>query len=235
MPDETRPPMIWIGGSPGAGKSTLGRAVAHANDLPLHPIDRWTYVHAARQHMPPLAEILARGPEEAATSFADIARDRLALVLADLRDRGLGEVPALVEGPQLFPDFAGPLPRGHAVWLLPDAEQTRRARERRLAAVDDPSRRSLLESLLLRDAVIADRVKEQAQAAGLPVIDVGADPDWPAIRTAVDHALAPALDSAPRLTAGPDLSRQRRFENEAAVRQLDLWTAAEGIPPTCQN
>jgi hypothetical protein len=79
--------------------------------------------------------------------------------------------------------------------------------------------------------VIAARVKEQAHAAGLPVIEVGADPDWPAIRTAVDHALAPALDSAPRLAAGPELSRQRRYENEAAVRQLDLWTAAEGITP----
>jgi hypothetical protein len=224
--------MIWIGGAPGAGKSTIGRAVAHAYDLPLHPIDRWTYVHAALQPGPPLTEILARGPDAAATAFAESARNRLRLVLADVRDRALGEVPALVEGPQLFPDLAGPLPRGHAVWLLPDPEQTRRARDRRLAAVDDPAGRTRLEALLRRDAVIATRVRDQARAANLPVIEVGADPDWPAVRAAVDESLSPALTSLPRLTAGEELTRQRRYENETAVRQLDLWTAAAGITPS---
>ncbi len=231
MTEPPWPPMIWIGGAPGAGKSTLGRAVAHAYDLPLHPIDRWTYVHAALQPGPPLADVLARGPEAAATAFAESARDRLTLVLADVRDRALGDVSALVEGPQLFPELAGPLPPGHTVWLLPDAEQTRRARERRLAVVEDPAGRARLEGLLRRDAVIAARVREQVRAAGLSLIEVGADPDWAAVRAEADRALAPALDVVPRLSAGPELTRQRRYENEAVARQLELWTAAEGITP----
>ncbi|HLT60639.1 MAG TPA: hypothetical protein VK020_05570 [Microlunatus sp.] len=240
MSDATWPPMIWIGGAPGAGKSTLGRALAHAADLPLHPIDRWTWVHAGRLPAgPPLAEVLARGAEEAAQSFADGARERLDLVLADVAARDLGDVPALVEGPQLFPELAGPLPRGFAVWLLPDPEQTRRAREARLAAVDDPAARASIEGLVARDAVIAALVRDQADAAGLPVVEVGADPDradpdwadpdWAAVRAAVEDALSPALAAAPRLPAGEPLAAQRRFENEAAARQIELWTAAERI------
>lgn len=118
--------MIWIGGAPGAGKSTLARLIAIEHDLPLHPIDRWTYVHAALQPGRPLVQPLAEGPESAADAFLAAARDRLPLVLSDVAGRGLGHVPAVVEGPQLLPELAAGMPPGSAVWLIPDTEQTRR-------------------------------------------------------------------------------------------------------------
>ena len=100
--------------------------------MPLHPIDLWTYDHVGRMPpLRPLAEDLAEGPQFAAEAFVKIARDRLELVTADVEARGLGDVPALVEGPQLFPSMADEV--AAAVWLVPDAEQTRRAREQRLA------------------------------------------------------------------------------------------------------
>ena len=133
--------MVWIGGAPGAGKSTIARGLARRADLPLHPVDLWTYAHLDRlPPLRPLTEELAEGPDSAAKAFVGVARLRLDLVVADVRERDLGDVPAVVEGPQLFPSMADSVPA--AVWLLPDAEQTRRAREERLARADDPAGRA---------------------------------------------------------------------------------------------
>lgn len=95
----------------------------------MHPIDLWTYDHLGR--MPvfrSLADDLAKGPETAADAFVRISQARLDLVVEDGRDRGLGEVPALVEGPQSFPSMVS-ADVGSAVWLVAGGEQTRKARE----------------------------------------------------------------------------------------------------------
>ncbi len=131
------PPMLWIGGAQGAGKSTLAWNLSRTWDLPLHPVDLWAYDHQAR--LPPgqsLDEQQARGAEAAADAFEAVSRARLDLVLADIAARDLGPVPALVEGPQLTPELAARLPDGASVWLLPDPERTRQARQERLARQD---------------------------------------------------------------------------------------------------
>ena len=214
--------MAWIGGAPGAGKSTIARDIARRWDLPLHPVDLWTYDHVGRMPpMRPLAEDLAEGPTFAASAFVEIARQRLELVALDVRGRGLGDVPALVEGPQLFPSMADGV--AAAVWLLPDAEQTRRAREERLARVSEGRER--LEALLARDAVLADLVRREAAECGRQIIEVSSEPDWSEITAAVEAALG----SLPRLAAGAELRRQRQYENKAACRQGRLWQADIGL------
>ena len=209
--------MVWIGGAPGAGKSTIARDLARRADLPLHPVDLWTYAHLERlPPLRPLAEDLAAGPEYAADAFVEIARLRLELVVADVRERGLGDVPAVVEGPQLFPSMADAVPA--AVWLLPDAEQTRKAREERLGQAQ-------LEHLLARDVVLAELVRREAAERGRVVVEVSAVPDWAAITGAVEGALG----VLPGLQPGEELSRQRRYENLAACRQGRLWQADIGL------
>ena len=220
----TWPAMVWIGGAPGAGKSTIARGLARRADLPLHPVDLWTYSHLDRlPPLRPLTEELAEGPDSAAKAFVGVARLRLDLVVADVRERDLGDVPAVVEGPQLFPSMADSVPA--AVWLLPDAEQTRRAREERLARADDPAGRARLESLLARDAVLAELVRREALERGRVLIEVSAKPDWAGITEAVEDALG----APPRLAPGAELSRQRRYENLAACRQGRLWQADIGL------
>ena len=162
-------------------------------------------------------------PAFAADAFARIARTRLELVAADIRARGLGDVPALVEGPQLFPSMADEV--SAAVWLVPDAEQTRRAREERLTRAEDPEGRARLEALLARDAVLADLVRREAAERGRTVIEVPAIPDCAAITGAVEETLA----TAPGLAAGGELQRQRRYENLTACRQGRLWQADIGL------
>ena len=112
-----------------------------------------------------------------------------------------------------------------AVWLVPDAEQTRRAREERLARAADPEGRARLQALLARDAVLADLVRREAAERGRTVIEVPAERDWAAVTRAVEDTLG----EQPRLEAGEELRRQRRYENLAACRQGRLWQAAIGL------
>lgn len=232
--------MLWIGGGPGAGKSTLAWLLSRGHDLPLHPVDLWAYDHAERQAPgQPLDDQLARGPEAAADAFEASSRARLGLVLADVAARDLGPVPALVEGPQLLPDLAGRLADGYGVWLRPDPERTRLARQERLdreqsLAADQSdgrsaARRDRTEGLLRRDALLAERLGQAAARVGRPVIEVPASPDWAQIAAAIEAALGPGLREVPRLAAGPALSAQRRRENAVAVRQGRLWAAAAGL------
>jgi hypothetical protein len=230
-----RPPMIWVGGAQGAGKTTMSWQWSRAYDLPLHSVDLWSYDHQAR--LPAgdsLDEQLARGPEAAADAFESVSRLRLELVLDDIRARDLGAVPAIVEGPQLMPGFAGELPPGWGVWLVPDPGRTRLAREERLAKTEDlhgrpAAARSGVHHLLERDAIIAGRVRAGAALCGRPVIEEPPLPDWSAIAAAAESAVASALRSAPRLAPGRELSRQRRYENRAAGRQGRLWMGDAGL------
>ncbi len=223
------PPMLWIGGGQGAGKSTLSWHLARANDLPLHPVDLWAYDHQAR--LPAgdsLDEQLARGAEAAADAFESAGRLRLGLVVDDILRRDLGLVPAVVEGPQLMPGFAAWLSPGWGVWLLPDPARARLVREERLArqhtlARRPPNDRNRAHRLGERDALLAERIRRSAALSGWPVIEVPPLPDWPAIAADVESALAPGLRSAPRLAPGTELSQQRRYENQAADRQGRLW------------
>jgi hypothetical protein len=157
-----------------------------------------------------LDEQLARGPEAAADAFEAHSERWLELVLDDIAARDIGNVPVIVEGPQLMPGFATQVPPGWCVWLVPDPARARMTREERQAneetlAGRPVAGRSRTSLVLQRDAILASRIREGAILAGRPVIEVPPHPDCldsharrlcgkDHIRTAPDR---------PRLICGP--------------------------------
>src|ERR1051325_3106091 len=81
--------VLWLGGMSGVGKSTAARTVARRYDLWLYSIDARTYAHAEAMdvhalRMTPDELWVDRSPEQMADDFVAEARDRFALILADL-------------------------------------------------------------------------------------------------------------------------------------------------------
>jgi hypothetical protein len=142
--------MLWVGGTQGAGKSTLCWHLSRASDLPLHPVDLWSYDHQAR--LPAgdtLDGQLARGPEAAADAFEAVSQLRLGLLLDDIQSRDLGTVPTIVEGPQLMPGFAGRLsPRWGVGWRAQPTAPVRERGSRAPGQAVDGGRRAHRRSLL---------------------------------------------------------------------------------------
>lgn len=140
--------VVFIGGGPGAGKTSISRALAYRWDLQLYNVVHRTYDHHYRLGAP--EPDWTRTPEQLVDDFVAAAHRRWPLVLEDLA--GLpGSPAAIVEGPFVLPEL---LPPGaQAVFLVPPEEQIRRVRRERgsLPVVAD------------RDVLLAARIP------GLPV------------------------------------------------------------------
>lgn len=73
--------MFRLGGNPGSGKSTIARRLAHELDLPLHPVDAYTYDHVQRLGGP--RSSARRGPGPWARRGGPGVRARLGPASAD--------------------------------------------------------------------------------------------------------------------------------------------------------
>jgi hypothetical protein len=104
--------VLWVGGGPLSGKSSIARELAGRFDLQLYAVDEHEAAHAPR--MPTLAE------GEAADASLTASRHRFRLVLEDLAS--LPPSPwAIVEGSPLWPTSVAAVLRDprHALFLLP--------------------------------------------------------------------------------------------------------------------
>ncbi|HEY3961680.1 MAG TPA: hypothetical protein VGL84_04085 [Gaiellaceae bacterium] len=205
--------VLFIGGGPGAGKTSISRELAFRWDLQLYNVDHRTWEHANRLEGPD--PDWSRSPVELVDDFVAAAHRRWPLVLEDLAV--LPDSPAAIaEGPYLLPEL---LPPGsQAVFLVPSEEQIRRVRGERGSkpVVGD------------RDVLLADRYRR------VPHIDV----DGPLAEMVEVVAAQFSLDGLPRAVDRPAL---RRFENEVLARQIQLWkesgTAPDGewpLPFACE-
>jgi primosomal protein N' len=179
----------WIGGAPGAGKTTTARQLAEKYGLQLYLTDDTMAIHAARttaQDSPYLAAFakmsmderwLNRSPQTMLDTFHWFRGEAFDLIVDDLLEMP-NDRPIVAEGFRLLPHLIEPLltKESQALWLLPNPELNRPTVGRAAAATTtDPDRahRNLRE----RDRLFAYRMERETKAKGLRTVEI--DPAMP--------------------------------------------------------
>ncbi|AGL17624.1 AAA family ATPase [Actinoplanes sp. N902-109] len=177
----------WIGGAPGAGKSTLARRLAAERGAHLYATDDVMRDHAARAaEAPYLTAFLAmtmderwltRSPQAMLDEFHWFRGEAFDLIVDDLR--GI-DADVVVEGFRLLPHLVAPLlgPDSRAVWLLPTPEFRAAALASRgdtwtiAGRTSDPPR--ALHNLAVRDRLFTERLTAEVERLGLPSVRLAA-------------------------------------------------------------
>jgi hypothetical protein len=123
--------VLWLGGSPCAGKSSISEALAVKYQTIAYHFDRMEPQHIARSDATTNPELMAflafamdqrwltRSPDEMARNAIASWKARFPLVLEDLHALPADRL-IVAEGPGLFPDIVAPLLTNsrQAVWLV---------------------------------------------------------------------------------------------------------------------
>jgi hypothetical protein len=208
-------PVMWIGGAPGAGKSTVGRALARRYGLRLYGTDTRTWEHRDRA-------IALRNP--AAIAFETMTprerwerptgelvamalhRDRGPMVLDDLRT--LPPAPLIVAEGTTLPAYAADPAR--SVWLVPTPDFQRS----QLTARGTPGPQARL-YMALREVIAAEAATHR-----LPTVIVdGSMGPAETIRT-VEAMLGSVLAQGPHAESKRDRQELLREQNRAAIDQV---------------
>ncbi|GHO84872.1 hypothetical protein [Dictyobacter formicarum] len=208
--------VLWIGGSPCSGKSTISHAIAQIYVFLDYHLDAWARNHFTRR--------IATGDTEAQAflqmsmnqRWVDRSVDMLVqeattswsrdfqLVLEDLQM--LPKDNLIVAEGNFFPECVAPyLSSPHqAIWLVPTdtfCEQGRRQRwaeqarrQKRDGAYDEGSNpEQMRRNIIARDCQLARYVKQQAEALHLPIYEVDGSRSREEMTERVENHFAPYL------------------------------------------
>jgi hypothetical protein len=212
--------VLWIGGSPCAGKTSISDRLAQTYHLQVYHFDCTEREHIARRIAQGDARLTAflsqsmderwlmRSPEVMAQSVISFWTQRFHQVLEDLltlpQDTGI-----ITEGPGLFPECVFPclFDPHQAIWLVPtEAFCTAIRQPRHAAGIDgfqqnsDPER--ALRQFIERDHLLARYVKQQTEALYLPLYEVDGNRSLDEMTTLVEqhfaHLLPPQQETSRR-------------------------------------
>lgn len=215
--------VLWLGGPPDAGKTSIAQIIARKWGLQVYHFDRHEPDHFARadpQRHPALyaahpdrldaeARWLGSTSEEMVRRTIASWTERTAMACDDLM-----ALPArsrvIAEGPGFFPATIAPLladPR-QAVWLLPTEEfkRTSVTRREKLAGVPVSDLPRARENLIARDLLIGQQITAQCKFFGLTPLPVDGSAGLATMADRVAAHFAPFL-GAPISVMSPDTAR----------------------------
>ncbi|WP_433351664.1 hypothetical protein ACQP25_01435 [Microtetraspora malaysiensis] len=207
--------VLWIGGPPGAGKTTVARLIARRRGLRWYNADVHTWEHRDRaiaaghpaairwEAMTP-AERWSASPEDMIAM--SLHEERGPMIVDDLR--ALPAAPlTIAEGTPITPSVAGAEAR--AVWLLPSPE----VQEARLAT------RELAPGVLELYRSLVQVIEKEVAEYGATTLVVDGRRGVEETVVDVERLFADALDTGPVATTPQERRRLLRYANRAVVTQ----------------
>lgn len=204
------PPMLWVGGSPCSGKSTIVEALCSRYGLAAYHCDgHWErHVRMAERSLQPLMhrqremswdQIWMRDVSVQVEDELAIYREEFPMILDDLSRMPPGR-PVVAEGAALLPELVAPLlsDAHQAIWIVPAEEFQRQAYRQRgpwvqqiLSECTNPQ--AAWENWMARDAAFARRIANQAISRRLALICVDGQRTVDQVSAQVEAWLAPYL------------------------------------------
>lgn len=231
--------VLWIGGPPGCGKTSIAKRIGRRHGLRVYNSDAHTWEHRDRAlatGLPAIVRweamtfderwVLSTPAEMAAMS---LELERGSMILDDLRRLPASPL-TIAEGTPLLPELltSSGAEAARAVWLLPTAEFQRARLEERgaPAGVSDPARAR--ENRIQRELLMTAEIRRQTGERGLRTLVVDGSRTIEETTAAVETLFADPLAEGPRAETVAERSELLRDANATIAAQLR--THFERIP-----
>jgi hypothetical protein len=249
--------VLWIGGPPCSGKTSIAHLLGGRHDLRVYHSDVHTWEHhdkavdrrypaALRGESMTPDEAWLADPEAMASHSLAANEERCRLMIEDLEAVPRSPL-TIAEGTPLLPWLVADRLVGadRAVWLIP-APEFQRARLHERPGHDwkrttDPPR--ALANRIERERLVGERIEEAARSRGLHAIRVDGSRGLKEVADAVEEHFAPAIAAGPRASGRDERRALRREENLQVHRQVSTFferrpgagdPAASPVPFACE-